>query len=273
MPTHARCGSSGCGTIVCRISPPAPGSQVSRDGWSVRPRTCVQVAPPSSLRNRPAGSTPARMAPSGVVARLHTVLIGVMPSPSPYVRPSLEWVQVCPRSSLFQTAGPNHGDPPAARIAPLDGSWMRSWMGQPSHSGPRTSQSARGRDRSRGRRPPSGCRRGAGHGTRQGSSDVGSSRAYGVDSWCVPKDKGGLARADGGAVPYRTAGDEDEVGRGGGVGDATRDRSRGDRRARDGGAAGRRVRHDVLRRPTDDGDRGRPSRSRRSASARASGSP
>ena len=47
------------GTSECRISPPPPGCQCGRDGWSRRPATCRQDWPPSSLRNSPAGSTPA----------------------------------------------------------------------------------------------------------------------------------------------------------------------------------------------------------------------
>ena len=58
-PTHIRCGSVGWGTMVWRIRPPAPGRQVGREGWFVSPSTWVHVLPPSLLRNRPAGSTPA----------------------------------------------------------------------------------------------------------------------------------------------------------------------------------------------------------------------
>ena len=62
---------------------------------------------------------------------------------SPYVRPSLEWVQVSPRSSLRNTAGPNHGLPAPASRAFVPGSTEMSWIGQPSHSGPRSRQSRR----------------------------------------------------------------------------------------------------------------------------------
>ena len=57
-PTSAS-ASVGWGTIEWRISPPAPGPHSGRLGWFVRPSTCCQVAPPSVLRNSPAGSTPA----------------------------------------------------------------------------------------------------------------------------------------------------------------------------------------------------------------------
>ena len=142
MPTHIRCGSVGWGTIVWRIRPPAPGPQVGRVGWFVSPSTCVHVAPPSALRKSPAGSTPANSVPSGPVASDQTVVTGSGPS-SPYVSPTDEWVQVSPPSSLRHTAGPYHGLPPPARMAPLAGSTMRSWIGQPSHSGPRTDHSSR----------------------------------------------------------------------------------------------------------------------------------
>ena len=36
-----------------------PGCHCGRVGWLVRPSTCCQVPPPSRLRNKPAGSTPA----------------------------------------------------------------------------------------------------------------------------------------------------------------------------------------------------------------------
>src|SRR5260221_1628514 len=62
---------------------------------------------------------------------------------SPYVRPSLEWVQFSRRSSLRKTAGPYQVLPPPARIAPVPRSIERSWSGQPSQSGPRTFQSRR----------------------------------------------------------------------------------------------------------------------------------
>ena len=98
-----------------------PGPQVWRVGWFVSPSTCDQVAPPSSLRNRPAGSTPAKIDPSGPVARLQTVVIGSRPvlavgHPLRRVGPRL------PPSSLRHTAGPYQGEPPAARIAPVAGS-------------------------------------------------------------------------------------------------------------------------------------------------------
>ena len=56
---HPLPGSVGWGTIVWRMRPPAPGCQVGRLGWFVRPSTWAQVRPPSSLRNSPAGPTPA----------------------------------------------------------------------------------------------------------------------------------------------------------------------------------------------------------------------
>ena len=73
--------------------------------------------------------------------------------PSPYVRPTDEWVQVSPRSSLRKTAGPYQGLPPAARMAPEPGSTIMSWIGQPSHDGPRTDQSARSASLSRTNAP------------------------------------------------------------------------------------------------------------------------
>ena len=57
--------SVGWGMIVCRMSPPAPGPQVGRVGWLVRPSTWRQVVPPSSLRKSPAGSTPGEDAAVG----------------------------------------------------------------------------------------------------------------------------------------------------------------------------------------------------------------
>ena len=54
-----RCGSSGCTSTVCRHMPPPPGCHCGRCGWSHSPRTSEKLRPPSSLRNRAAGSTPA----------------------------------------------------------------------------------------------------------------------------------------------------------------------------------------------------------------------
>ena len=109
--THIRSASVGWGTIVCRISPPAPGCQVGRLGWFVRPSTWAHVWAPSSLRNSPAGPTPAKTEPLAGVT-FHTALI-FGPS-SPYVRPELDWVHVLPRSSLRKTVGPYQGLPPPA---------------------------------------------------------------------------------------------------------------------------------------------------------------
>src|SRR5437667_298536 len=63
IPTHTLPASEGWGTIVWHMRPPAPGRQRGRLGCSRRPATWLQLAPPSSLRNSPAGSTPAKMAP------------------------------------------------------------------------------------------------------------------------------------------------------------------------------------------------------------------
>src|SRR6185503_7530963 len=98
------------------------------------------VAPPSRLRKSPAGSTPAYSASGPAVTFQIVVTLG--PS-SPYVRPSLEWLHDCPRSSLRQTAGPYQLLPPAASTAPDAGSTIAPWIGQPSHSGPRTSHESR----------------------------------------------------------------------------------------------------------------------------------
>src|SRR4029077_21279794 len=81
MPPHMRSVAVGWGMIVWRMSPPAPGPQVGRDGWLVRPSTCDQVAPPSVLRNRPAGSTAAEIVSTGPGARVHAVAIGSASSP------------------------------------------------------------------------------------------------------------------------------------------------------------------------------------------------
>src|SRR5215212_3607286 len=116
MPTQRRRASVGWGTIEWRHSPPLPGCHSDRVGCFVSPSTWRHVAAPSSLRNRPAGSTPAYSAPSKPAVRFQIVL---MEGPSsPYVNPSLECDHVSPRSSLRHTAGPYHSLPPAARIAP-----------------------------------------------------------------------------------------------------------------------------------------------------------
>src|SRR6476661_7000361 len=109
--THIFSASVGWGTIVWQIRPPAPGCQPGRLGCSRRPSTCRQVAPPSSLRNSPAGSTPAYSDPwAGVTFQT----VGIFGPSSPYVRPSDEWLQVVPRSSLRNTAAPYQGEPPPA---------------------------------------------------------------------------------------------------------------------------------------------------------------
>ena len=59
IPTHSWLSSLGWGTRECRISPAPPGCQCGRVGWSRSPPTCRQDWPRSSLRNSPAGSTPA----------------------------------------------------------------------------------------------------------------------------------------------------------------------------------------------------------------------
>src|SRR5438093_9901156 len=111
MATHIRSRSVGCGMIVWRMRPPAPGDHVGRDGWFVKPWTWLHVRPPSSLRNRPAGPTPAYSASCAAVTFQTAVIFG--PS-SPYVMPSLDWVQLAPRSSLRNTVGPYHSLPPPA---------------------------------------------------------------------------------------------------------------------------------------------------------------
>src|SRR5688572_13250559 len=50
-------------------------------------------------------------------------------------------------------AGPYHADPPAARIAPSAGSTDRSWIGQPSHNGPRSDHDVREASPSRMKAP------------------------------------------------------------------------------------------------------------------------
>ena len=116
----------------------------------MRPLTCCHVRPPSSERNRPAGSTPAYSAPlAGVTC--HTARIAG-PS-SPYVRPSLECVHVAPRSSLRHTACPYHGLPAAARRAPSLGSSVTCWTGQPLQYGPLTANVLRSADGSSTKAP------------------------------------------------------------------------------------------------------------------------
>ena len=63
MAIHIRSGSAGSGRTVCRHSPPPPGSQRGRWGWSHSPSTSSNVSPPSSERNSAAGSTPAHTVP------------------------------------------------------------------------------------------------------------------------------------------------------------------------------------------------------------------
>ncbi len=126
---------------------PLGPARVVREALDVR----SHVAPPSGLLNKPAGSTPAYSASPGPVARFQMVAI-FSPS-SPYVRPSLEWLQVLPRSSLRQTAGPYQLLPPPANRAPEPGSTIASWIGQPSQSGPRTSQASRSASPSSTNRP------------------------------------------------------------------------------------------------------------------------
>ena len=74
-------------------------------------RDVRHVLPPSSLRNSPAGSTPAKIDPwAGVTFQT----VGIFSPSSPYVMPSDEWVHVVPRSSVLKTAGPYQEDPPPA---------------------------------------------------------------------------------------------------------------------------------------------------------------
>ena len=97
--------------MECRQSPPLPGCHSGVDGWRRSPSTWAQVAPPSVLRNRPAGSTPANNPASDGVTFQTVAIFG--PS-SPYVMPSDECVQVRPRSSLRNTAAPYQGLAPPA---------------------------------------------------------------------------------------------------------------------------------------------------------------
>ena len=60
IPTQTRSAIGGVGDD--RVQDQArrcPAAQPGRVGWSRRPATWLQVTPPSALRNRPAGSTPA----------------------------------------------------------------------------------------------------------------------------------------------------------------------------------------------------------------------
>src|SRR6185503_15172719 len=76
MATHIRSWFVGWGTIEWRISPPAPGDQVGREGCFVRPSTWVHALPPSSLRNRPAGPTPAYSDPFAAVTFQTALILG-----------------------------------------------------------------------------------------------------------------------------------------------------------------------------------------------------
>src|SRR6476469_9758694 len=150
MPTHIRCASVGWGTMEWRMSPPAPGPHSGRLGWFLRPSTCSHVEPPSVLRNRPAGSTPAYRPSSPAVTFQTLATFG--PS-SPYVSPSLEWVQVAPRSSLRKTAAPYHGLPAPANSVFVARSTLMSWIGHPSQVGVLTDQSRRSASDSRMKAP------------------------------------------------------------------------------------------------------------------------
>src|SRR5438876_1183527 len=80
-------------------------------------------------------------------------MVGIFGPSSPYVSPSDECVHVFPRSSLRKTAGPNHAEPPAAYTDRVAESHCRSWIGQPSHIGPRIDQVWRASSPSRMKAP------------------------------------------------------------------------------------------------------------------------
>src|SRR5688572_30894414 len=107
--------------MVCRHSPPLVGCHSPRERCARSPTTCCQVAPPSSLLKSPAGSIPAYSVPCAWVTHHTWVTSG--PS-SAYVRPSLDWVQVWPRSRLCQMAGPYQLlAPPAYIVPPSNPTW------------------------------------------------------------------------------------------------------------------------------------------------------
>ena len=150
MPTQVRCGSSGCGTIVCRIRPPAPGCQVATrlvvgQRLDVRPGRAPVVAPEQPGRLDAGDVVAVRcrgQAPDGLercpvlaVGRRRLVAVG---EARPAVGPASRRGPRCARPPGRTTASHRR---PGSR--PLPGSTMRSWIGQPSHNGPRSDQSRR----------------------------------------------------------------------------------------------------------------------------------
>ena len=115
---------------MCRISPPAPGLPVG-PGRVVGQALDVRA---TSGRRRSTGTGPPARRP-------HRSAVDARPSRSRPWRPSgrrrrrsgprTSGSRSRPRSSLRQTAGPNHGLPAPASSAPLDRSTEMSWTGQP----------------------------------------------------------------------------------------------------------------------------------------------
>ena len=159
-------GGRSCGGSARR----RPGARSGGSGGSVRPSTCGHVAPPSSLRNRPAGSTPAKMRAVGrrrqAPDRRDRRRRRRRRSARGRMRPGRSRRRRCARRPARTT-----GCRRAARIAPLAGLDDRSWIGQPSHNGPRSDQSRRASSLSRMKAPFS-CRRAAGLGHRHRCTPV-----------------------------------------------------------------------------------------------------
>ena len=156
MPTHMRSGSAGSGTIVCSVSPAAPGPQSVADGWSVRPLTCENVRPSSSLSSRVAGLVPAwtrplahasdhtcaNESPKGAGSPVQPILAANSGSSAAQssICPVVSFVssQVRPPSAERHTPAPVQSLPPPAHIVPVTGSATTWLMVQPSQNGPRT---------------------------------------------------------------------------------------------------------------------------------------
>ena len=141
-PRPVRVGRVGDDRVEDEPAGARPPGRPASGGWS-GPRRGVQVAPPSSLRKRPAGSTPASSAPSGRRRERPDRLDRLGRRRRRSARPT-NGVQVV---AAVVAPPDRRAVPGVARRRPgsrrVPGSTIMSWTGQPSHSGPLIDQSRR----------------------------------------------------------------------------------------------------------------------------------
>src|SRR5262245_48956472 len=95
--------------MVCRHSPPAPGCHLRECSWLLIPSTISQVSPLSGLRNRDAGSTPAKRSFLSVPGSSAQMLASARPSSFEKAGADFVSLNDLPRSVERRTFIPKNG--------------------------------------------------------------------------------------------------------------------------------------------------------------------